>query len=313
MASQWYYSRNKRKLGPVSSSELRQLATAGQLLPTDMVLKVGHDKWIPATAVKGLFADNTGKALQPVRPVTVAPQQPSSPSDLFNAKVYSAAEGIGKWMSAKAEALAKALSVPPQASGATSGRSEPSEASAAPNNPQVHRASPSLSHEYSKPKIVAPAPYPGGRTSSEPASPIGSAVIQALRAELEELNAERAAAETEAAQVSGGLVKGWLQRRVEVIKTSESLLVQRINALESGVRQTIEASESQPDEALARELKRQFETETEKVKLAKLDAGGYGRSLVGATKDMGVAIQQNTLAIIKQRYLVAKYGLPKAV
>lgn len=51
----WYYSRDKQKLGPVSFDELRELARAGQIGPSDMVLEVGQAKWTPAGSVAGLF------------------------------------------------------------------------------------------------------------------------------------------------------------------------------------------------------------------------------------------------------------------
>jgi uncharacterized protein (TIGR03067 family) len=55
MANQWYYSKNGDKCGPVSSSELKALARAGKLLPTDLVWKEGISSWKPAGKVKGLF------------------------------------------------------------------------------------------------------------------------------------------------------------------------------------------------------------------------------------------------------------------
>ncbi len=118
MGSQWYYARNNRKSGPVSSAELRRLVAAGQLQPTDMVLKKGHQKWIPACAVKGLFVDDTAELVQPVEPVVV---QPSNPADVINAKVNSAVQGFSKWISAKAHALGKALSTPAASAASSAG------------------------------------------------------------------------------------------------------------------------------------------------------------------------------------------------
>lgn len=57
--TQWHYSRNGQENGPVSSSELKQLAARGQLLPTDTLQRDGLGAWIPATRVKGLFASVT--------------------------------------------------------------------------------------------------------------------------------------------------------------------------------------------------------------------------------------------------------------
>src|SRR5262249_44210248 len=51
----WYYAHNRRKVGPGGFAELKQLATDGQLLPTDMLLEAGTQKWFPAAGVEGLF------------------------------------------------------------------------------------------------------------------------------------------------------------------------------------------------------------------------------------------------------------------
>jgi ferredoxin len=51
----WYYARNQQPIGPVSSPQLKALAEARVLVPADMVLKVGTQKWVSARKVKGLF------------------------------------------------------------------------------------------------------------------------------------------------------------------------------------------------------------------------------------------------------------------
>jgi hypothetical protein len=53
----WYVARNKQKLGPYSTAQIRQLAAAGQLRPEDMVLREGHKQWSTAGAVPGLFPE----------------------------------------------------------------------------------------------------------------------------------------------------------------------------------------------------------------------------------------------------------------
>jgi hypothetical protein len=53
--TRWFYDRDGHVNGPVSVSELRQLAASGELLPTDQVRKEDMDRWVKAKAVKGLF------------------------------------------------------------------------------------------------------------------------------------------------------------------------------------------------------------------------------------------------------------------
>jgi uncharacterized protein DUF4339 len=53
--SDWYYAKGNRQLGPVSSTELKQLAESGQLVADDLVWREGMVEWIAAAKVKGLF------------------------------------------------------------------------------------------------------------------------------------------------------------------------------------------------------------------------------------------------------------------
>ncbi|MCA9092436.1 MAG: RDD family protein [Planctomycetaceae bacterium] len=52
----WHYAVDGRKLGPVSSADLRRLVLAKKLQPTDLVWKPGLPDWIPASKIRGLFA-----------------------------------------------------------------------------------------------------------------------------------------------------------------------------------------------------------------------------------------------------------------
>ncbi|MSR45315.1 MAG: DUF4339 domain-containing protein [Phycisphaerales bacterium] len=56
VAHQWHYSKNGQTFGPVDGVALKQLASSGQLLPTDLVWKEGMPEWSSAEKVKGLFA-----------------------------------------------------------------------------------------------------------------------------------------------------------------------------------------------------------------------------------------------------------------
>jgi len=64
---EYYCSREGQRFGPVPGEQLKQLASAGQLQPNDLIWKEGMANWIQAARVKGLF------------PVA-APQPPEIPS-----------------------------------------------------------------------------------------------------------------------------------------------------------------------------------------------------------------------------------------
>ena len=56
MASEWFYTVNGQQ-SPTSANDaqIKQMATAGQLQPTDMVWKDGMPNWVAANTIKGLF------------------------------------------------------------------------------------------------------------------------------------------------------------------------------------------------------------------------------------------------------------------
>jgi hypothetical protein len=62
MANEWHYTLNgQQAAAPVAAAQLKQLATSGQLKPTDLVWQDGMLNWVPASAIKGLFP--SGKSL----------------------------------------------------------------------------------------------------------------------------------------------------------------------------------------------------------------------------------------------------------
>jgi hypothetical protein len=63
--AEWYYAKEGERKGPVSSSQLRQLAQSGELLPTDMVFKEGGTQWIPASSINNLFAGPNAVSTRP--------------------------------------------------------------------------------------------------------------------------------------------------------------------------------------------------------------------------------------------------------
>ncbi len=55
MTQEWHYSSNGQQHGPITGSELKQLAASGKLKPTDVIWKQGMANWISAGSTKGLF------------------------------------------------------------------------------------------------------------------------------------------------------------------------------------------------------------------------------------------------------------------
>jgi uncharacterized protein YkwD len=52
---EWFYAHERRKLGPFSWEQIRQLAASGRVGAADMVLRKGAARWVPAEQVPGLL------------------------------------------------------------------------------------------------------------------------------------------------------------------------------------------------------------------------------------------------------------------
>ena len=51
----WFAAHNTQKLGPFSWSQFQQMAAAGLLQRSDMVMQDGTDRWLPAVSIPDLF------------------------------------------------------------------------------------------------------------------------------------------------------------------------------------------------------------------------------------------------------------------
>jgi len=56
----WHYTVGDDQFGPVSSDELKRLAEAGKVRPTDQVWKEGMDDWMAASKMQGMFPEKSG-------------------------------------------------------------------------------------------------------------------------------------------------------------------------------------------------------------------------------------------------------------
>lgn len=108
---------------------------------------------------------------------------------------------------------------------------------------------------------------------------------------------------------SGGLIKSLIGVRLEVLKTNEALVEQRIHAIEAGIRITLVVNAAKPDPTRATELAKEIESQKAKVAEARAEADRYSGGLVEAMSETAVATARNTLAMLEQQFFIAKYGL----
>lgn len=135
------------------------------------------------------------------------------------------------------------------------------------------------------------------------------AQVQALRTQLEATKTEVIAAEVQNAQYASGLVKALISLRLEILKTNEALIQQRIHAIESGSKVTVETVATNADPERAKQLEAELTKQELKVSEAEVKASLYSSGLVGAMAVIGAATERNSLAMLRQQYLIAKHGL----
>lgn len=140
-------------------------------------------------------------------------------------------------------------------------------------------------------------------------SPEQKAKIQELRTELDITKKEVAQAEAKYSQYTGGAIKALATVRLEILKTNEALLQQRIQAIESGAKITVQINATTPDIERANILEQELSKQEAKVSAALEKASASAGGLIGLTAKMNVTTEENTLSLLRQQYLITKYGL----
>ncbi|NWB08919.1 hypothetical protein HX862_13490 [Pseudomonas sp. D5002] len=140
-------------------------------------------------------------------------------------------------------------------------------------------------------------------------TPEQKAYVSNLEAELLQTTQDIDAGTRSAAVYSSGLIKDLISTRVEILKTNQALLQQRILAVQSKGSVTIATVTSKVDEDLANKLSAEITQAKAEITSAKAEAGQYSGGLIQALKLSTVATSEQTLAMLEQQYLVAKYGL----
>ncbi|STU98079.1 Uncharacterised protein [Klebsiella pneumoniae subsp. pneumoniae] len=130
-----------------------------------------------------------------------------------------------------------------------------------------------------------------------------------LRSELAQTEKEIAEATALQEQYSGGLIKNLTVARLEVLGTNKALLEQRINAIESGAKIEVSISSVKPNPEAATALKAEIDNLDNQIADAKKEASQYSGGLLQALKLSAIATQEQTRAMLQQRYLSATYGL----
>lgn len=139
-------------------------------------------------------------------------------------------------------------------------------------------------------------------------SPEQTQLMESLKSELKKTDGDIDSS-VKQEEVSGGLIEALISSRIEILKTNKALIEQRINALESGAKIDIVISATNPDPKLASELTSEMEKLSGEISLAKKDAEQYSGGILYAMKLATVATREQSMAMLQQKLLSAKYGL----
>jgi len=140
-------------------------------------------------------------------------------------------------------------------------------------------------------------------------SPEEQQQLTALKQQLEIVQQEVAAAKEQRGNYTGGLIRALIDVRLEVLKVNEALLDQRVQAIESGAKITMVVQATKDDPIRAAQLTAEIEAQKAKLAQAKAEADRYSGGLLQGLSLMSVATVGNTIAMLEQQYLLAKYGL----
>lgn len=139
--------------------------------------------------------------------------------------------------------------------------------------------------------------------------PQAIAKIEELKQELAKTKTSIEEAQKKDSEYAGGLIKALIGVRIEILKTNEALIQQRIQALESGTPIKIQISGTAPNEQRAASLEQEIQVKQKDLAEAKKEMERYSGGLIWAVKASTAATIENTIVMMEQERIIAKYGL----
>lgn len=138
------------------------------------------------------------------------------------------------------------------------------------------------------------------------------AQIVEMKREIERFYQQLSEAKTEDEKLTGGLIKAQIGMRIEIVRNTISLLEHRIKAVETGAKFVpMEIAGSSPDASLVESIERDISATKERLADSRANSERYSGGLIKAQIESTIATQNQTLAMLEQRQLMAKYGLAR--
>jgi hypothetical protein len=111
MADQWYYAQQGQRQGPVAEEQLKQLASSGQLKPTDKVWKQGMTAWQAVSQIPGLFPFVASDEPPPIPSDPSPPPLPQETTPLPKTSMATKARQLMVSLAGKGEAAAQLVAM----------------------------------------------------------------------------------------------------------------------------------------------------------------------------------------------------------
>jgi hypothetical protein len=151
-----------------------------------------------------------------------------------------------------------------------------------------------------------------GTTTIDPTSSdttTADSATTSLADDLAQVRLQITDAEQELARYEGGLIKGLIQARLAILRLSEAMLAQKELATKTGAAFAFTLPVALTDAKRAQDLLGDITAAEEELSRLEQEAAKYGGGLVQALAESNVAMQRQTVAMLKQAYYVAHYGL----
>jgi hypothetical protein len=130
-----------------------------------------------------------------------------------------------------------------------------------------------------------------------------------LRQERSALAQEITAARAEQQKYPGGLLGSLITARLEVLKTNDAILQQRILADEGGARVDVVVVATKPDQQRADAAAKEMADLEKRIASQAAESAKYNGGLVKGMIESGIATTRLSLEMMRIEYLKAKYGI----
>ena len=132
--------------------------------------------------------------------------------------------------------------------------------------------------------------------------------ISRLELKLDEIGQQISDANKENEEYSGGLIKTYIEVRIQLYEINKALVEQQIIAIESGTQTSIEITGLKPEPEKLDQLLADIEAQKIKNDETRTEIAKYSGGLIKATYQSALATGEYTLSLLEHQYFLAKYG-----